>query len=94
MPPRSDDEKSNRRQDYSGQSAPVLAGQTIFVAGDSGYLYALNAKTGKRIWSYDLGVPIKSSPIVSGNMLLVHDYDGNLYAFVVQPHMIEALPAS
>ena len=32
-------------------------------------------------WEYRLGTPLKTPPAVSGNLLFVHDYAGNLWAF-------------
>jgi hypothetical protein len=37
---------------------------------------------GKELWSYRMGLPLKSWPAASGNTLHVSDYDGNLRAFV------------
>ena len=59
-----------------------MAGQTVYFGGEDGYLYALDCETGECLWRYYLALPIKSSPIVSGNSLFVSDFDGNLFAFV------------
>ena len=75
-------EQASRRQILGSLSTPAVAGTTLYVGGEDGYLYALDAATGDVIWRWDTGVPVKGSPIVSGNMLFVCDYDGNLWAFV------------
>jgi polyvinyl alcohol dehydrogenase (cytochrome) len=51
--------------DFTG--TPVIAGG-ILVAGDnSGHVYALNATTGKVLWSRDLGAPINGSAAIDLN---------------------------
>ena len=72
----------NRDHTLGGQSTPCVAGDVVYFGGENGYLYALDVKTGRLLWKYAVGLPVKSSPIVSGNALFVSDYDGNLYAFV------------
>lgn len=47
-----------------------------------GRVYALEHREGTLKWSYDVGLPIAASPAVSGNTLVVADWDGNLYTFV------------
>ena len=64
-----------------GQSSPVLAGDILYFGSDDGHLYALDKQTGKLLWKFYFGCPIKGSPIVSGNALYLSDYDGNLFAF-------------
>ena len=75
-------EQVSRRQILGALSTPAVVGDVVYVGGEDGYLYALDVASGEVIWRWDTGVPVKSSPIVSGNMLFVSDYDGNLWAFV------------
>lgn len=74
-----------RRQNLTGMSAPVVAGDVLYVGADNGRLHALEAATGKELWSISLGLPVKSWPAVSGNALFICDYDGNLWAFTGSP---------
>jgi outer membrane protein assembly factor BamB len=46
-----------------------------------GKLYLLNLANGQELWSYSIGSPIISSPIVSDGMVFVGANDGNVYAF-------------
>ena len=73
--------KSNQRQTGACRSCPLVAGNVLYVGCEDAYLRALEKKTGKELWKYLIGLPIKSSPVISGNMLFLSDYDGNLYAF-------------
>jgi outer membrane protein assembly factor BamB len=58
----------------------------VYVASTDGSVYALTP-SGKLIWSYDTGEPIRSSPVLgpapkgqSGQILYVGSSDGSLYA--------------
>jgi eukaryotic-like serine/threonine-protein kinase len=44
-------------------------------------VYALNAKTGAKLWSYATGSPVNSSPAVANGVVYVGSEDGNVYAF-------------
>ena len=77
------DAANSLRQSYGGGTSSVLiVGDVIYVGSETGYLYAFDVKTGKVLWKYYVGVPIKSSPVISGNTIFVADYAGNLWAFV------------
>jgi outer membrane protein assembly factor BamB len=43
-------------------------------------VYALNAATGTRLWSYTTGGPVLSSPAVANGIVYVGSYDGKVYA--------------
>ena len=73
--------KHNQRQVYAGQSTPAVAGDVVYVGGEDGYLYAFALADGEVLWRYNVGVPVKGSPVVSGNALLICDWDGNLFCF-------------
>jgi eukaryotic-like serine/threonine-protein kinase len=64
--------------------SPVVANGIVYICSYDGNLYALNAKTGERIWNYnatELG--IGSSPTVADGIVYVGSGDQNrfLYAF-------------
>jgi outer membrane protein assembly factor BamB len=71
-----------KREVSSINSTAAWAGDYVYYGGDNGILHCVGAETGALAWSYDLGVPIRSSPAVAGNMLFVNGSDGTLYAFV------------
>ena len=48
-------------------------------AGD-GNLYALNASTGAKLWSYTTGGAVWSSPAVANGVVYVGSCDNNVYA--------------
>jgi outer membrane protein assembly factor BamB len=63
-------------------SSPAVSGDVVYVGAGDGKLYALSARDGSALWSYDIGTPICSSPAISGNALYVGAMDGNVYCFV------------
>ncbi|HUS81559.1 MAG TPA: PQQ-binding-like beta-propeller repeat protein, partial [Armatimonadota bacterium] len=82
FPGEPDAENSNQRQVMAGQSTPAVAGDVAWVGHDDGCIYGVALADGAIRWRYQVGVPVKGSPIISGNTLLVCDWDGNLYCFV------------
>jgi outer membrane protein assembly factor BamB len=51
------------------------------VGGTFGSVYALNARTGAKLWSYATGKPVQSSPAVANGVVYVGSEDGKIYAF-------------
>ena len=51
----------------------------------TGNVYALNATTGKLLWTYTTGNKVESSPAVAGNMVYVGNDDGYVYALPRRP---------
>jgi outer membrane protein assembly factor BamB len=76
--------KRSRRQTMAGSSSPVIAGDLAWFGHDDGSLRAVG-KDGEVVWEYRVGVPIKTSPVVTGNLVLVHDFAGNLWCFAGEP---------
>ncbi|MBI5642407.1 MAG: PQQ-binding-like beta-propeller repeat protein [Deltaproteobacteria bacterium] len=63
-------------------STPVIGGNgIIYCAGEDGFLYALDIKTGAISWKYQTGGGIHSSPAVLEGAVYVGSEDGNVYAF-------------
>jgi outer membrane protein assembly factor BamB len=63
------------------ETTPILSKDKLFFGASDGYLYVLDVNTGNCLWKQDFGAPIFSSVALSGNMLFVADFSGNLYAF-------------
>ena len=70
--------------DASGTSkidtTPAVVGGLIIVGSVNHHLYALNAATGKLVWSALLGAAIESSPSAAEGVLYVGDDTGDVYA--------------
>ena len=61
-------------------SSPAIANGTVYIGSHDHNLYALDAATGKKRWSYKAGGLVGSSPTVSGNSVYVGSDDGRVYA--------------
>jgi outer membrane protein assembly factor BamB len=68
----------------SVESSPVLVGDTVYFGASDGSFYGVGLNDGRRRWAYKTGAPSFSSPAVSGNMLYMADFSGNLYAFLLK----------
>jgi len=61
-------------------SQPVVAGESVFVAGiDDHALYALDRQSGKRRWTFVAGGRIDSPPTIFRGMALFGSADGHVY---------------
>ena len=70
----------SQRQTLGGSSSPLIAGSRAFFGHDDTSLRAVD-KAGRVEWEYRLGTAVNTAPLVSGNLLFVHDYAGNLWCF-------------
>ena len=70
----------SRRQAMAGSSTPIIAGDLAWFGHDDTSIRAVN-RNGDVVWEHVLGTPIKTAPVVTGNLLLVHDFAGNLWCF-------------
>ena len=62
---------------------PAVGNGTVFIAPQDGYVYALDAATGNRLWSFQRDVRMDVYPTVSGNMVYVASDEGAVYALGV-----------
>jgi outer membrane protein assembly factor BamB len=70
-----------RRDRWAIFSSPTIAPGKVFFGSSDGSLYCLDLRTRELLWSRDFGVPVLSTPLVTGNALFVAAYDGRVYAF-------------
>jgi eukaryotic-like serine/threonine-protein kinase len=52
----------------------------VYVDSDDKNLYALNAKTGTKLWSYKTGSAVGSSPAVADGVVYFGSSDFNVHA--------------
>lgn len=57
---------------------PALEGERLYIAEPSGEVIALEAQTGKELWSVDLEVPISGGPGVNDGLLAVGTQEAEL----------------
>jgi outer membrane protein assembly factor BamB len=61
-------------------SVPIVVDGVLYVAGEDGNVYALDAKTGAAIWATSLGAGSGSSPAFSNGVVYVGDDNNDLHA--------------
>ena len=62
------------------RSSPALAGDTLYLGGTDGAVYAVDARSGRERWRVPTGGRVSSSPAVVDGVLYVGSHDGNVYA--------------
>ncbi len=62
------------------EASPLLRGKRLFVGSWDGNVYALNARTGKRIWSSAIGSKVNASLAYADGRIFAADYTGTLHA--------------
>jgi outer membrane protein assembly factor BamB len=62
-------------------SSPSVVNRVVYVGSGDGNLYALNASTGARLWSFSTGTaPVFSQPAVANGVVYVGSGGGGVYA--------------
>ena len=62
------------------ESSPVVVDGTAYVGAHDGRLFAVIAKSGKRVrWAYDTGGRINASPSVYGDRICITTYAGSIF---------------
>ena len=62
----------------AGYASPVTDGERIYIVDNGGVLFAFDAKTGKQLWSKNLGTIQKSSPVLADGKLYVGTENGEV----------------
>jgi outer membrane protein assembly factor BamB len=62
------------------QSSPAVSNGVVYVGSTDFNVYALNASTGAKLWSYATGNQVGSSPAVANGVVYVGSDDYNVYA--------------
>jgi len=62
------------------ESSPAVANNLVYIGSDVGYIYAFNAVTGDKVWSYKTGGKINSSPTIAGGVVYVGSCDNSVSA--------------
>ncbi|MFA6032346.1 MAG: PQQ-binding-like beta-propeller repeat protein [Myxococcota bacterium] len=61
-------------------SSPAISDGVIYIGNIDGFVYAVDAKSGKLKWRYKTGDAVTSSPAVEGGVVYVGSNDNNIYA--------------
>lgn len=52
-------------------ASPAVADGVVYIGSADGNVYALNAVNGTKVWSFETGNPVTSSPAISGGIVYV-----------------------
>ncbi|MDZ7361354.1 MAG: PQQ-binding-like beta-propeller repeat protein [candidate division KSB1 bacterium] len=70
-----------------GYCSPALHGGMLYLVDNSANLFCLDAKTGNRLWQYNLGTVGKGSPVVADGKIYVTEQNGVFH--ILQPSAME-----
>jgi len=70
----------NGNRSFSDSSSPAVVNGVVYIGSTDDNLYALNASTGAKLWSYATGSPVLSSPAVANGVVYFGSVDDNVYA--------------
>lgn len=77
---------------HSRFAPPSVAGGVVLVGCGDGYLYALDAKSGKQLWKFKASGGIRTQPVVHEGTVYVGADDGYLYALHRPDISVEVVP--
>ena len=63
-------------------SSPAVANGVVYIGSRDNNVYALNATTGSKVWSFSTGGWVHSSPAVVNGLVYVGSADGYFYAII------------
>lgn len=59
---------------------PVIAGETLYFADETGVVYAVDANTGEALWVWETGSRVQVAPAVVDGVVFIASGDGIIYA--------------
>src|SRR5436190_215221 len=62
------------------ESSPLVVGKLVYVGDWRGKVYALSARTGRTVWSYQTGNKVKDGMAYAGGKVYFGSYDSHVYA--------------
>lgn len=64
----------------ASETSPLLSGGRVLVGGWDGNVYALDARSGRRIWTFRTGGAVKGGLAAAGPRVYAGSYDSHVYA--------------
>ncbi len=61
-------------------SSPMLYGGRLYIGGGDGAVHALDARTGKPLWTYQTKGRVRATPATDGERVYAGSFDGVMYA--------------
>ena len=69
---------------FTGNSSPTIANTTVYIASQSGALYALDSRTGEQRWRLQLDGLVFGSPTVDDGRVIVANDSGEVVALDIE----------
>jgi outer membrane protein assembly factor BamB len=69
-----------RRTIGPSETSPIVVDGRVYVGDWRGRVYALDADSGRTLWTYTTGGAVKGGVAVQGDRIFVGSYDGHVYA--------------
>ena len=69
-----------KRKDARYAGGPGVGNGIVAVGTLDGHVYAMDAKTGKPLWTAQVSSEVIAPPVVLSNLIVVRTEDGNIYA--------------
>jgi outer membrane protein assembly factor BamB len=69
----------NPDRQFPFYSSAALAGRRLIVGGRDKLVHAIDATSGKSVWTFATRARVDSSPVVAGNRVYIGSGDGRLY---------------
>lgn len=63
----------------AGYGSPILHDGILYPVDNSANLAAFDAKTGERLWTYNLGIAQRASPVLADGKIYASDVDGQFH---------------
>jgi len=70
-------------------ASPVVSEGIVYAGCLDGLVYAIDAETGEKLWEFDTGKAIISSPVLMDNLLIVIDESGTMYVFNLDAELVD-----
>jgi outer membrane protein assembly factor BamB len=73
-----------RHRTGPSETSPLVADGRVYVGDWNGWVYALDAGTGRQVWRFRTGGEVKGALALSGRRLYVGSYDHHVYALAAR----------
>src|SRR5687768_13783709 len=71
------------------EATPCVEGNVVYAPNLNGGIYAIDVRTGQRIWTFSTGVPIQTEPIYTNGHLLFGNTLGTFFAVNAGNRLLE-----
>lgn len=70
-----------KNREKTVESSPAAYGEYVIFGANDGYVYCLRRDNGRFVWRFKIGLPVLCKPQITGNLMYIHDFAGNIYCY-------------